>query len=122
MLCNESYRNELVAEFVKQNFEGNSLEKFLDFYNKVLDKDALRKSKFVRGKRYPFMNRELSKAIMTRARLRNKEKTGGNRRNCNKQRNYRVTLLRKTKKEYYYSLDGKHVTDKNYKRKCGDFY
>ena len=40
-----------------------------------------------------------------------KEKTEGNRRNHNKQRNYYVTLLRQAKKEYYVSLDEKHVTD-----------
>ena len=36
--CNESYRNELVSEFLKQNFEENSLEKFLEVCNKILDK------------------------------------------------------------------------------------
>ena len=80
--CNESYRNELVADFSKQNFEENSLEKFLEVCNKVLDKHAPRKSKFVRGNHSPFMNRELWKAIITRTRLRNKffkEKTAENR-------------------------------------------
>ena len=112
--CNESYRNELVADFSKQNFEENSLEKFLEVLNKVLDKHAPRKSKFVRGNHSPFMNRELSKAIITRTRLRNKffkEKTVENRKNYNKQRNYCVTLLRKVKKEYYDSLNEKHETD-----------
>ena len=28
--CNESYRNKLIANFSKQNFEENSLEKFLE--------------------------------------------------------------------------------------------
>ena len=49
---------------------------------------------------------------MKRTRLRNKffkEKTVENRKNYNKQRNYCVTLLRKVKKEYYNSLDEKHV-------------
>ena len=94
--CNESYRNELVTEFSKQNFEENSLEKFLEVSNKVLDKHVPRKSKFVRGNHSPFMNRGLSKAIITRTRLRNvlfKENTAENRKNYNKQRNYCVTLL-----------------------------
>ena len=64
--CNESYRNELVAEFSKQNFEENSLEKFLEVCNEVLDQHLPRKLKFVQGNHSPFMNRELSKAIMTR--------------------------------------------------------
>ena len=45
--CNESYWNELVAEFSKQNFEEKSLEKFLEVCNKVLDKHAPCKLKFV---------------------------------------------------------------------------
>ena len=60
------------------------------------------------------MNRELSTAIMTRTRLRNKffkEKTIENRKNYNKQQYYCVELLRKVKKKYYDSLDEKHVTD-----------
>ena len=60
------------------------------------------------------MNRELSKPTMTRTRLWIKffkEKTVENRKNYNKQRNYCVTLLIKAKKEYYGSLDEKHVTD-----------
>ena len=116
--CNEIYRNEQssigVAEFSKQNFEENSLEKFLEVCNKVLDKHAPRKSKLVRGSHSSFMNRELWKAIITRTRLRNKffkEKTLENRKNNTKQQNYCVALLRKVKKKYYGSLDKKHVTD-----------
>ena len=104
----------LVAEFSKQNFEENSLEKLLEVCNKVLDMHAPRKSKFVRGSHSPFMNRELSKAIMTRTRFRNKffkEKTVENRKNYNKHRNYCVTLLRKAKKKYYDSRDEKRSTD-----------
>ena len=40
-----------------------------------------------------------------------KEKTEENGRNYYKQRIYCVTLLRKSKKEYYGSVDKKHVTD-----------
>ena len=116
--CNEIYRNEQssigVTEFSKQNFEENSLEKFLEVCSKVLDKHAPRKSKLVRGSHSSFMNRELWKAIITRTRLRNKffkEKTLENRKNNTKQQNYCVALLRKVKKKYYGSLDKKHVTD-----------
>ena len=68
----------------------------------------------MRGNHSSFMNRELSKGIMTRTRLRNKlfkEKTVENRKNYNKKRNYYVALLRKVKKEYYDSLEKKHETD-----------
>lgn len=49
----------------KQSLEKNYLEKFFKVCNKVLDKHASLKSKFVSG----IMNRKLSKAIMKRARL-----------------------------------------------------
>ena len=109
-----------MAEFPKQNFEENSLKKFLEVCNKALDEHLPHKSKFVRGNHSPFMNRELSKAIITRTRLRNKffkEKTVENRKNYNKQRNYCATLLRNVKKEFYDSLDEKHVTDNKTFRK-----
>ena len=107
-------QKKLVTKFSKQNFEENLLGKFLEVCNKVLAKHALRKSKFVQGNHSPFMNWELLKAVMTGTRLRNKffkEKTEENRMNYNKQQNYCVTLLRKANKEYYGSLDEKHVTD-----------
>ena len=45
--CNESYRNKLIANFSKQNFEENSLEKFLEVCNKLFDKHATSDSTFV---------------------------------------------------------------------------
>ena len=53
------------------------------------------------------MNREISKEIMDRSRLRNKflkTKSEADKKNYVKQRNYCVSLLRRTKKEYYGSL------------------
>ena len=70
--CNKSYWNELVAEFSKQHFEEKSLEKFVEVCNKVLDKHAPRKLKFVPGNHSPFMKQELSKTIISRTRLWNK--------------------------------------------------
>ena len=62
----------------------------------------------------PFMNKELSKAIMDRARFRNnflKHRTDENRKKYSKQSNYCVSLLRKTKRTYYGNLNEKEVTD-----------
>ena len=76
-----------MTEPSKQIFEGNSLEKFLDVCNNVLDKHSPRKSKSVLDNHSSFMNRELSKAcaaFMTRISFWNKfseEKTEGNRGN-----------------------------------------
>ena len=60
------------------------------------------------------MNKTLSKAIMTRSRLRNKflkDPSSSNRANYNKQRNFCVKLLRNTKRNYYNNLDLKLITD-----------
>ena len=60
------------------------------------------------------MTKCLSKAIMTGSKLRNEfpnKKSEENRTPYVKQRNYRVSFLRKTKKMYYSNLDEKNVTD-----------
>ena len=69
------------------------------------------KEKCVRAYNAPFMNKALSKAIMTRSRLRNKflrNHVKTNKMKYNKQCNYCVNLLRKEKKKY---LDLKNITD-----------
>ena len=56
------------------------------------------------------MNKTLSKAIMLRTLLRNKflkNRSNENKTNYVKQRNRCVSLLRKTKREYYSNLDEK---------------
>ena len=62
----------------------------------------------------PFMNKSLKKTHMKRSRLRNiyvKNKTDTNRIAYIKQRNYCVSLLRKTKKDHYANLNEKDVAD-----------
>ena len=56
------------------------------------------------------MNKTLSKAIMLRTLFRNKflkNRSNENKTNYVKQRNHCVSLLRKTKREYYSNLDEK---------------
>ena len=54
----------------------------------------------------PFFNKELSKAIMTQTKLRNILLQNEKNRICyTKQRNFCVSLLRKTKKRYYENLN-----------------
>ena len=58
------------------------------------------------------MNKTLTKAIMLRTNLRNKflkNRSHENKTNYVKQRNHCVSLLRKTKREYYSSLDEKKI-------------
>ena len=62
----------------------------------------------------PFMNKNLVNAHRKRTRLRNKflkNRTESNRVSYNKQRNFCVSLLRKTKKDYYGNLNKKDVVD-----------
>ena len=66
------------------------------------------KTKYVRAINAPFMSRLLSKAIMTRTRLRNKflkNPNEVNKSNYSKHRNYCVNLLRKEKKNYFNNID-----------------
>ena len=60
------------------------------------------------------MNKTLSKAIMLRTKLRNKflkNRSNEKKKNCAKQQNHCVSLLRKTKREYYSYLDEKNICD-----------
>ena len=68
----------------------------------------------MRANNSPFMNKMLTKAIMTRSRLKNKFLKNPNEENksiYNKQRNYCVNLLRKVKKRTYANLNLKYITD-----------
>ena len=60
-----------------------------------------------------FMTKQLSKEIMKRSRLRNnlRNRTEENKILYNRQRNYSVSLLRKSKRGYYENLNIKNVTD-----------
>ena len=71
------------------------------------------KKKYVRGNQIPFMTKSNSNKIMTRLRLRNnylKHKMEGSRLLYTQQRNKCVSLLRKTKIDYYGNLDVKDIT------------
>ena len=62
----------------------------------------------------PFINKSLCRAHMKRTRLRNcyhKKHSEQNRLSYVKQRNYCVSLLRKTKKDYYANLNAKDIAD-----------
>ena len=50
----------------------NTFTTFTDVFNSVIDKHAPLKTNIVRGSQAPFMTKALSKAIMTRSRLRSK--------------------------------------------------
>ena len=76
--------------------------------------------KQIRGNQSPLMNKDIHKAIMTRTRLRNrllKESIQMNRLAYKTQRDYCVSLMRQSKKQYFVSLNVNHITDnKNFWR------
>ena len=77
------------------------LDAFLLKAHKAFNIHAPTKMRYVRANNAPFMNKNLSKAIMTRNRLRNKflcNKTETNWQNYKTQRNYCKKLLRISKK------------------------
>ena len=71
------------------------------------------KKEYARDNQMPLMTKNLSKEVMTRSRLRNKylkNKMEENRLLYTEQRNKCVSLLRKTKINYYKNLDEKGIT------------
>ena len=79
-----------------------------------LNEHAPMKVKIVRANNASFMNKILSKAVMTRSRLHNKYinmPTEANERNYKKYRNYCVSLLKREKRKYFNDIDIKKLTD-----------
>ena len=74
--------------------------------------------KYTRSSHLPFIDKELSKAIMNGTRLRNIylwKRSDENREKYSSQRNYCVSLLRRTKRKCYSSLDEKSITDNKFR-------
>ena len=102
----EKFRNDLKEKIIED--ECITIDTFIDILNKLLDQHAPRKQKIIRGNSAPFMNKTLSKAFMTRARLRNKyNKTRAevDRIAYTKYKNFCTNLLVREKKKYYGNLD-----------------
>ena len=80
----------------------------------VLNKQAPLKTKFIRHNNDPFMTKELRKAIMKRSQLKNRYNKNHNYENWylyKKQRNFCVSLLTKTKRNYFKNVKIRDVTD-----------
>ena len=92
----------------------NGLEKFCKTTMDTLNLFAPIKKKYARGIQIPFMTKDLSKEMVTTSRLRNKylkDKTEETRLFYTQQRNKCVSLLIKTKINYYGNLNVKDITD-----------
>ena len=90
--------------------DSNYYDTFLNICPDTLDdKDSI-KRKYLWLNYTPFMNKDISKAIINRTRLRNrflKSKFFKNKAAYNKRRNSCVSLLRKTKTDCYNNFDHK---------------
>ena len=87
-----------------------TVDTFKGIFNELLDLYAPKKKKIIRGNNAPFMNKNLSKAFMNRARLRNryfKNPTTENKLSYTKQKNFCTNLLKREKRKYYNDLDTK---------------
>ena len=101
-------------EFELENLTNHSYVEFEKVFLKELNKHAPLKKKILRHNNNAFMTKELRKEIMLPSKLRNKFNKEGNHINwCNykRQRNHCFNILRKTKKEYFNSLNIKQVSD-----------
>ena len=113
---NDKFREKVTSKLSKVVLENSDkgFNKFLDVCKEAFNMYAPLEKKYIRGNISPFMNRTLSKELMKRSRLRNKflkSKSEADKKNYVKQRNYCVSLLRRTKKEYYGNLDPRKIAD-----------
>ena len=91
-----------------------SNDDFVNAFMYILDAHAPTKLKYVRANDSPFINKELRKEHMLRAKLRNKfykEKSAVSFLAYKKQRNKCVSLLRKAKKHFYGNLNPSIICD-----------
>ena len=108
------FRNELLKELYNVHKGKIDYETFEEIVVRLLNIFAPIKERYIRANNSPFMNKTLSKAVMTRSRLRNKftkNPIPENKYNYTKYRNYCTGLFRKIKKSYYNNLDVKLIMD-----------
>ena len=65
------FKADLLSELTKAKIEENNkgLSDFLNTCKRILDLHVTRKERYARGNHMPFMNRDLSKEIITKTRL-----------------------------------------------------
>ena len=113
---NDKFRENLISCLSTENIriDCNGMEKFLQICIKALDEVAPQKKKYSRRNNMPFVNKSIKKVFMKRSLLKNtylKIRSDNSKREYNKQRNYDVSILRKTKTNYYANLNEKDLTD-----------
>ena len=107
-----SFNVKLFNEDLDQNLKSNNTfnYEFQNAFIAVLHKHALIIKKIPRFINSRFMSKALRKAIMHRSKFK-KKRTDIIWTNYKKQRNFCVTLLRRTKKDYFQNLNVKDLSD-----------
>ena len=108
------FRSELDYELSKRDVCNLESEHFSNIFIEVLSNHGPIKKKYLKANQGEFMTKELNKAIMTRSRLHNKhlkEKSIDSKIAYDKQRNYCVIILRRTKKKYFANINISSITD-----------
>ena len=109
-LCRENLVNQLLVTEINTDDKGSKI--FFKICGEVLNRHAPQKKKYVRGNQSPFINKALSKEIMKRTNLRNhflKNRTEKKSKKIHQQRNFCVSLLRKTKRNNFNSLNENNI-------------
>ena len=104
------YKNELEFKLSKSI----DCKTYQDLYMEVLNRHAPLKKKTVRANQVPYMTRTLRKAIMMRSKLENnflKNSTLENKIAYKKQKNLCSKLYKKERKNYYFTLNPRCITD-----------
>ena len=108
----QSFNFELNSELLKIDINNAELKEFNDIFLKVLDKHAPRKQKYIRANNSNYITKALQKKFMNRSRLRNKflrerDREQNNLRLPITNNDICLSLLRKSKRDYFANLDTK---------------
>ena len=109
-----AFNNKLQISLKNFDMNNSSFIELKTIFMELLNKVAPQKTKYLRANYSKFMTKELSKAIMLRTKLRNqflKTRASEAKLKYNKQRNLCVSLLRKTKRNYYENLNLNDISD-----------
>ena len=108
------FRKELFTKLNNMKEKDTNYERFESMFVELINQHAPMKIKYVRANNAPFMNKVLSKSVMTRSRLRNrflKNPSATNKTNYKRYRNFCVRLFKKEKKMFYNKLNTRDITD-----------
>ena len=101
---NNLFKEELNNELLNTDINNAELVEFTNTVLSILNKHAPMKRRYIRANKSAFLTKDLGAAIMQRSKLRQKflkERTNDSKHLYNRQRNLCVSLLRKTKMDYF---------------------